>query len=391
MIREFPNLKFDFLRCVTSTSIAPTGTLTLMFRHMPLSYGVESGFGIYLWKRTRISGKYEYYFVVPHIVRKIYKDAGYEIPIKSDAIKDTWDGENGKPIAKFIDENRDNVGIKFKHSSEISAYDKLDLMSKLMEWVDSSISVTYMLPEDTTTKKVYDFILKAHEKGIKSIAAFPDKKMYGIISLIPFKELALKLKSEGIEIHPQNFDENELNELHISNDFILATSSPKRPKSLPADVYCVTVKGEKFIVALGLLNGAPYEIFCGKMNGLNFKFNHKEGVIEKIKRGQYSLLIGEDIEVEDFSGYFRPVEAELFRMVSTSLRHGVPIKFIVEQLSKSAEDISSLTSAAARTLKKYIKNGEIVTGVRCPNCEGEVIYDETGCNKCTVCDWSKCN
>ena len=90
-----------------------------------------------------------------------------------------------------------------------------------MEWVDSSISVTYILPEDTTTKKVYDFILKAYEKGIKSIAAFPDRKMYGIISLIPFKELALKLQSDGIDMHPQNFDDEELNELHISNDFYM--------------------------------------------------------------------------------------------------------------------------------------------------------------------------
>jgi len=243
-----------------------------------------------------------------------------------------------------------------------------------------------MLPENTSTKKVYDFILKAYEKGVKSIAAFPDKKMYGIISYMPFKELALKLKSEGIEIHAQNFDEKEAEELQISNEHIAASSAPKRPKSLPADVYSVTVKGEKFVVAVGLLNKAPYEIFCGKMNGLNFKFQYKEGIIEKVKRGQYRLEIGEDISIEDFSGYFKPVEAELFRMVSTSMRHGVPLKFIVEQLSKSANDISSLTAAASRVLKKYIREGELVTGVVCPQCGGQVVYDETGCNKCTKCD-----
>ena len=39
--------------------------------------------------------KYEYYFCVPSIIRKLFKDAGYEIPIQSDIVKDNWDGEVG--------------------------------------------------------------------------------------------------------------------------------------------------------------------------------------------------------------------------------------------------------------------------------------------------------
>jgi len=392
MIKEFPDLKFDTMRCVTSISIAPTGTLTLMFTRMPMSYGIEPSFGMYYWKRTRISGKYEYYFIVPNIVRQVFEKAGYKIPMESDTIKDTWDGKYGLPIVKYIEENINKIGIHFKKSTEISAFDKLDFMGKIMKWVDSSISVTYMLPENTSVKDVYNFILKAYEKGVKSIAAFPDKKIYGIISYMPFKELALKLKNEGIEIHAQNFDEKELEVMNISKENISTTFAPKRPKVLPADIYSVTVKGEKFVVAVGLLNKNPYEIFCGKMNGLNFKFQHKSGIIEKIKKGQYKLEIEDEITIEDFSGYFKPVESSLFRMVSTSLRHGVPLKFIVEQLSKSSDDISSLTSAAARVLKKYIKEGEIVSGMSCPACGSPVSYDNTGCKSCTNsnCGWSKC-
>lgn len=389
MIAEFPDLKFETLRCVTSSSIAPTGTLSLMFRKMILSYGIENGFGIYYWKRTRISGKYEYYFVVPNIVREVFKAAGYEIPIKSDTIKDTWDGKYGEPIAKFIDDNKDKIGIKFKNSADISPFDKLELMSKIMKWVDSSISVTYLLPESTSTKKVYDFILEAHKKGVKSIAAFPDKKMYGIISDTSFKKLAYKLKIEGVEIHPQNFTPDELKELHLSNDFIVATSAPKRPNDLDADIYSITVSGEKFVVAIGLLNGAPYEMFAGKMNGLNFKFKEKKGVISKVKKGVYSLST-DDFMIEDFSNYFKPAEATIFRMVSTSLRHGVPLKFVVEQLSKSSDNLGSLTAAASRVLKKYIKDGEIATGMKCPSCgAAHLIYDK-GCVSCS-CGWSKCD
>ena len=217
--------------------------------------------------------------------------------------------------------------------------------------------------------------------------------MYGIVSFIPFKELAIKLKSESVEMSSQNFDSTELKELHMSNDSIKLTSAPKRGDILDADIYSITANGQKFVVTVGLLNGAPYEMFAGHMNGLNFKFKERKGTIEKVKRGVYKLNVGDDIEIEDFAQQFTSVEKTIFRLVSTNLRHGVPIKFIVEQLQKSTDDLTSLTSAAARVLKKYIKSGEKATGLSCPQC-GEtntLEYDDGGCQKCVNCGWSKCS
>jgi ribonucleoside-diphosphate reductase alpha chain len=390
LIKEFPTLEFDTMRNVTVITIAPTGTLSLMFRDLVMSYGAEQGFGLYFWKRTRISGKYEYYFNVPNGVRVAFEEAGFKIPIESDTIKDTWDGKFGKPIAEFIDKNKEKVGIIFKNASEIPATDKLGLLSKLMKWVDSSISITFMLPESSTWKDVYNFILEGYHKEVKSIAAFPDKKMYGIVAYVPFKELAFKLKKEGVEIHPQNFDVEEQEQVGIYDVKTASTTElPKRPKVLDADIYIVTIKGEKFIIVIGLLNGNAYEIFGGHMNGLGFKFTYKEGKIEKVKRGQYRLEIGEDISIEDFGKQFTPTEQSTFRLVSASLRHGVPLSFIVEQLQKSTDDMFSMTAAASRVLKKYIKDGVKAIGQSCPACESiDLIYAE-GCVSCK-CGWSKC-
>jgi len=177
-------LKFNTMRNVTNSSIAPTGTLTTQFRETALSYGIESAFNLYWWKRTRMGGKYEYYFCVPTVVREVFAQKGCPIPIEKDTIKDTWDGKIGKPIAEFIETNKSKIGLKFRCATEIDPMDKLDLMSQVMKWVDSSISVTYMLPENSDWKTVYDFILAAYEKEVKSIAAFPDKKMYGIVYLL---------------------------------------------------------------------------------------------------------------------------------------------------------------------------------------------------------------
>jgi ribonucleoside-diphosphate reductase alpha chain len=72
------------------------------------------------------------------------------------------------------------------------------------------------------------------------------------------------------------------------------------------------------------------------------------------------------------------------------LRHGVPIQFIVDQLQKATEDITSMGAAAARVLKKYIKNGEVAKGQVCPECGNGLVYLE-GCVSCTTCGWSKCS
>lgn len=386
---KVPILKGNYARNVTVSSIAPTGTLSLMFRDFIMSYGIEPAFFMYFWKRTRMAGKYEYYFCVPRVVKEMFMEAGLSIPMESDTIKDTWDGKIGKPIAEFIDLHRGK--FKFKESTDVNPMDKLDLMSKVMKWVDSSISVTYMLPIGSTWKDVYEFILASHKKEVKSIAAFPDRKMYGIVSSLSFKDLALNLINEGVTIHPQNFSDEELKELNLSRENISANignTPPKRLETLDADIYVVTVKGQKYCVVVGLQNGQPYEIFGGHLNGLGLKTNFKKGKISKVKKGQYALEF-DDVYIEDFSKQFTPIEQILFRMVSLQLRHGISIKFICEQLQKATEDITTMASAAARVLKKYIKDGELVSGQKCPECSKELVYLD-GCVSCS-CGWSKCS
>lgn len=386
-----PVMKGDSARNVTCSSIAPTGTLTLMFRDTAFSYGIEPAFFLSYWKRTRMGGTYEYYFNVPNVVREMFAQAGFPIPMESDTIKDDWDGTQGKAINKFIDEHIEKIGIKFKTSTEIKALDKLQFMSQVMNWVDSSISVTYMLPEGSTTEDVYNFIMEAHKKEVKSIAAFPDKKMYGIVSQISFKDLALTLKEQGVAIHHQNFSDDELKVMNISRENIVETAAtcPKRLSELDADIHVVAVKGEKFCIVVGLQNGLPYEIFGGHLNGLGLKGNYKKGKLIKIKRGQYSLEF-DDISIEDFSKQFTPTEQILFRMASMSMRHGVPLKFIVEQLQKATDDIMSMASAASRVLKKYIPDGEQAVGQVCPSCGSKNLFYNSGCVSCE-CGWSKCS
>jgi len=126
------------------------------------------------------------------------------------------------------------------------------------------------------------------------------------------------------------------------------------------------------------------------MNGLNFKFQHKKGRITKISKGRYQLEMG-DISIDNFSDVFTPTEQVMFRLLSGLLRHGVPVKFIVEQLNKAIDDITSLATAASRVLKKYITDGEVAIGVECPSCKNiNTLTYKDGCVECSICQWSKC-
>lgn len=389
-------LEFDALRNITCSSIAPTGTLTLMFRDLCMGYGVEPSFGLYFWKRTRMSGKYEYYFCVPNIVRQVYKEAGYEIPISSDTIRDTWDGQHGREIAKFIEDNRKNVGVKFKNPTDVSATDKLELMAGLMKSVDSSISVTYMLPEGTEWKDVYDFILLAHKKGVKSIAAFPDKKMYGIVTLEPFKDLAKRLTDENVTIHKQNFSDEEWKEV----EKWLSSSTKKvekilseRPKTLECDVHHIKVRqksgSSEYFVLVGLDdNQKPYEVFCGS-NGHIPKEIHK-GSITRIKNGFYKAEFDNGLVIEDITKYITETEEGHTRLTSLLLRSGAEVQLIVQQLEKVTGDMQNFSRSMARALKKYIPNGTKEHGVNCQNCGGDLFRIE-GCVLCTSCGNSKCS
>ena len=72
-----------------------------------------------------------------------------------------------------------------------------------------------------------------------------------------------------------------------------------------------------------------------------------------------------DVE-PDISKLFESDEQEsLTRMISTALRHGADIEFIVTQLTKAEGNITSFAKAIARTLKSYIT--EIKT-MKCSDC-----------------------
>ena len=166
----------------------------------------------------------------------------------------------------------------------------------------------------------------------------------------------------------------------------------KRPKELLCDVHHLTVNGEKWVVFVGLIDGQPYELFAGLVDTIDLSKKIKTGKIVKIGTGKYSFEHEDIIEIKDITKAFNnPTQGAITRLLSTSLRHGVEAKFLVTQLLKTGEGLNTFAKSLARTLKKYVVEGEALTDSTCPQCDSKNLVMSEGCNKCLSCGYSGCS
>jgi len=238
-------------------------------------------------------------------------------------------------------------------ANDIDWVKRVEIQATIQKYITHSISSTINLPEDVSEESVSEIYLESWKKGVKGITVYRDGSRTGVLVANPSKEIKFDYKD-----------------------------APKRPKELPGEAHVTTVKGAKFSVIIGLLDSKPYEVFIESKDALN-----GSGVIKKKSRSVY-LFEQEDSSV-DISSEMTDEEAAITRLVSTSLRHGADIKFIVEQLNKSDGDLFSFTKGLSRVLKKYIPDGAKAT-VTCSDCGSSNVIFEEGCHKCLDCGSSKC-
>lgn len=237
-------------------------------------------------------------------------------------------------------------------------------------WIDSSMSKTVNIPNDYSYDDFKKIYLEAYKTGyLKGITTYRDGTMTTVLSSSEKKE------QKTIDSIPDSLP-------------------PKRPKTLKGELHHFTLSGHKYYVGVGLYGerNQPYEVFTGineDKKELYIPKSSKAGFIRKDARGIYSFIDEEKSEYKLNNGHSDDTADALTRMISTALRHGSDIQFIVHQLEKARGPIISFTKVLARTLKKYIKDGAEVKGEECPNCSGKLIRQE-GCSKCTNCGHSKC-
>ncbi len=354
LLREFPSqiirMNKRGRRNVSWSTVAPTGSVSILTQ---TSSGIEPLFQPYYIRRRRVNenGDYkdkngdqwkEYFIIHPQILNYLRITCGKEYV------------ENIENISK---EDLDKI---FEQSpwfnsiaNKVDWEKRLKLQAVVQKYTTHSISSTINLPKNITKEVVSDIYFQAWKNNLKGVTVYRDGSRDGIL---------ITDKKEDFNYH----------------------SAFKRPKVLEAESFIVKIYNEMFNIFIGIYNNKPYEIFIKK--DLNVK---NKGSIVKVKKKDYIFQSenNEDIQLtENIPDEYKAIT----RLTSIALRHGVEIKYIVEQLLKCNGDIFSFTKSLSRVLKKYIPNG-VKSSQKCEKCGSSDVVFEEGCSSCKNCGYSKCN
>jgi ribonucleoside-diphosphate reductase alpha chain len=254
---------------------------------------------------------------------------------------------------------------------------KVKLQGAVQKWVDHSISVTINLPNDVNEELVGKLYLEAWEAGCKGVTVYRDGSRSGVL-------IANETKEETKE---------------TSVPF-----STKRPEILEADVVRLQNNKEKWIAFIGLMDEKPYEIFTGMTDdedGILIPRWVNNGVIIKNKKEdgtsrydfQYKNKRGYKTTIEGLSHKFNPEYWNYAKLISSTLRHGMPIEKVVDlinSLQLDSESINTWKNGVARALKRYVADGTEAKGQQCDSCKSTNLIYQEGCLTCKDCSSSKC-
>jgi len=351
-------------RNIANTTTAPAGSVSCLTQ---TTSGIEPAFMLYYKRRKKVQADEEVMFVDE------LGDEWTEFTVYHHAFKKWLDCQDGRSwvAPEHAVAESPYAGAT---ANEIDWRAKVKLQSVAQKWICHAISNTTNLPNDIDVETVKDIYMMGWELGCKGVTVYRDGSRSGVLVSTDEK----KSEESGI----------------IERD------APKRPEELDCDIYHTSVKGQKWVVLVGLLDGKPYEVIGGSADQIEIPSKFRNGKLYKrvfkTKNSKYDLAIGEGdnkLVVKDVVSVFdNPNHAGYTRVISTSLRHGVPVQYLVEQMQKDKEmDMFSFSKVISRCLKSYIKDGTTSTVKICPDCgaEDSIVYQE-GCATCKNCGSSKC-
>lgn len=357
--KEWERMQLYGRRFINFSTIAPVGTtsiVTPVVEYFNMSAGGEPQFGLWFFRNKKVDKKEDPYDYVDEVGIR-WK----QYPIIMGAFKDFL--KINYNIIDFDNLSKGELELYYEESpwykataNDISWKKRVEMQAILQKYTTSAISSTINLPKDVKEEIISDIYMYAYEMGLKGITAYRDGSKGGVL------------------VHEK-----------VNNNEFTYHDAPKRPETLKCDIFTTTAKGIKWNVLVGLYDEKPYEVFS-----VHHFTNESEMQLKKMKNGRYDLInsLGETYS-EDVTSEMTDEESALTRMISTALRHGSDINFIVDQLNKSHGTVVSFSKAVARVLSKYAKKLNS-KGAKCFDCGEETIIYEEGCLKCQSCGSSKC-
>lgn len=347
-------------RNISILTQAPTGSTSI---EAQVSSGCEPIFRLSYIRRKKIN--HNDTVTVADFVDDM-GDKWQEFEVVHHAVADYWD-VNGKCEVADLPEY-------FITSDKISWLGRVKMQAAMQRHIDHSISSTINLPAGTEPDLVGNIYIEAWKHGLKGVTVYVDGSRSGVL-----------VTKDETKKDPTNE--------------IVYQSAPKRPLELACEIHHRVIKGEKWTILIGLLEDKPYEVFAGPAEFIDIPEKFKGGTLIKNPRksvnARYDLRYGENgsqTTVKNIVKWFEDIGdyGTLSRFVSMSLRHGVPVQYVVEQLQKDENDgMWSFNRVMARVLKKHILDGT-TRDKSCPQCETDGLVYIEGCLSCKNCGYAKC-
>jgi ribonucleoside-diphosphate reductase alpha chain len=363
-------------RNIALLTIAPTGTTSLMSQ---TSSGIEPVF-MPVYKRRRkvnpndkdarvdfvdeIGDSWEEYVVFHHRFKQ-------------------WMEVNGHDLTKnYSQKELDDLVVQSPYykatSNDVDYLKKVQMQGDIQKWIDHSISVTINMPAEVTEEVVGQLYMAAWKAGCKGVTVYRDGSRSGVLIANTESKPAAE---QGAQL-------------------VFPTT---RPHVLEAEIVRFQNSKDKWIAFIGLIEGKPYEIFTGfadDEDGILIPRWVNDGLIIKSREAdggsrydfQYKNKRGHKTTIEGLSYKFNPEYWNYAKLISSTLRHGMPIEKVVELINSLQldESINTWKNGVARALKKFVPDGTEAKKQQCQNCNSTNLQYQEGCLTCKDCGSSKC-
>ena len=377
-----PELYNDMVACgrrnIALLTIAPTGSVSILSQ---TTSGLEPVFAVNYKRRRKVNPSdkqsrvtftdeigdtWEEYHVFHHKFVTWLETKGYDV--------DEVSRMDEKELKNIIKQSPYYKAT----TNDIDWVAKVHMQGAVQKWVDHSISVTVNVPNDTKEEMIASIYETAWKVGCKGMTVYRDGSREGVLVN-----------------HEKKEESGSMEEFH-------ETRAPHRPEKLEAEIVRFQNDYEKWIAVVGLLNGRPYEIFTGLADdfwipawvqkGWIYK-NRPDGVNSRYDF-QFEDRQGYKITIEGLSRSFTKEYWNYAKLISGILRHGMPLPFVVNIISKlhfEVDSINTWKNGVERALKKFIPDGTKAPERVCPKClEANVLIYQEGCPICTKCGYTKC-
>ncbi|MBU2102512.1 MAG: vitamin B12-dependent ribonucleotide reductase [Candidatus Omnitrophota bacterium] len=354
------------IRNATLTTVAPTGTISIIAG--PTSSGIEPNFALCFFRNV-LDGE-----------KLVEADPAFEYIAKKQGF---YSQELMQKIAsgesiQNMEEIPESVKRVFKTAMEISSFWHIKQQAVFQEYTDNAVSKTINLPNTATVEDVKEAYLLSYKLGCKGITVYRDGSRDVQVLTVDAK----KKNEQAPEVLSQI----------LPNSQFVSFPRPRPEVILGTTTKVTTGCGNLYITINHDEEGSLFEVFT--------------------QMGKAGGCAASQLEA-------------LGRLISLSLRGGIDIKVVVEQLKgircpspswANGKKIFSCADAIARVLEKRgVDQKEMVqagvparqeekvlvkkitgnsTGFNnivgvCPEC-GFALRHQEGCVLCDACGYSKC-